>query len=340
MNNLETYQKIYNLKNLGIDAIKDNTITFILLDNKNNYYTLTDDNFITYSVEIPLNIINLIKNIEKIYKLKIENYYPICLNNNNSIIFACKISKPSECIKEFNKNNTKLKKVIDICEKKSEYYSDFYSDEILLVEKYKKRYSFYNKHIKKKILTEKRRGKKEYLTLLNKLITNYTSIIDVSCGDNDDIFKIADSTKLVVGNDINLYQLKHNEEKYNHVIFTNDNVLDLSFSKNIFDISYCKNTLHHMNNKEELNQLFDNLYNVSNKMIIVEIIDPRTTGCLSKFLNTFLYNMYLKDSGKNYLTFNEFKRTIDKKFKNNCDINYLSFENILGKYMIAVIEKR
>ena len=32
--------------------------------------------------------------------------------------------------------NTKLKKIIDICEKKSEYYSDFYSDEILLVEKY------------------------------------------------------------------------------------------------------------------------------------------------------------------------------------------------------------
>ena len=47
MNNLETYQKIYNLKDLSIDTIKENTITFILLDNKNNYYTLTDDNFIT-----------------------------------------------------------------------------------------------------------------------------------------------------------------------------------------------------------------------------------------------------------------------------------------------------
>lgn len=339
MNNLETYKKIYNLDTLKSDYINDNTISFVLLDNSDNYYILRDDKLITYSVEIPLNIINLIKNIEKIYRVKIYNYFPICFVKKNSLVFACKVKEVSSCFKIYDKNNKELNKIIDICERKSLFYSECYNDEILLVEKYKKRYKFYNKYIKGKILTERKRRKSEFLTLIKKLIGNNKSIIDVTCGDNDDIFKISDDDNLVVGNDINLYQLKCSEAKYNNVIFTNDNILDFSFNKNIFDVSYCKNTLHHMNDNDEIIQLFNNMYNISNKIIIVEIVDPKATGGLSKFLNTFLYVKYLKDSGKNYLTFPKFKKLIDDNF-NNCDINYLNFENILGKYMIAVIEKR
>ena len=49
---------------------------------------------------------------------------------------------------------------------------------------------------------------------------------------------------------------------------------------------------------------------------------------------------YLKDAGKYFLSFCKFKRTIDNNFKDKCNISYLSFKNVLGNYMIAVVEKR
>ena len=75
-------------------------------------------------------------------------------------------------------------------------------------------------------------------------------------------------------------------------------------------------------------------------MIVVEIEDPKITGGMPRFLNKYLYIKYLKDAGKKFLSFCKFKSLIDNKFSDKANISYLTFENILGKYMIAVIEKR
>lgn len=73
----------------------------------------------------------------------------------------------------------------------------------------------------------------------------------------------------------------------------------------------------------------------SNKLYISQPV-----GGLSKILNKYLYSKYLDDAGKYYLNFCKFKKIINNNFKNRCNISYLSFKNILGNYMIAVIEKR
>ena len=240
-------------------------------------------------------------NIEKIYKVKIYNFFPVCFVNNNSMLFACKIKYPSNCLTKYKKDNTDINEFSDLIKKQIKYYSDDYDDERLLLERYSNRYRVYQNFIKRYFLTEKRRRKKEYLDLLKTLVGNEVkSIIDVSCGDNADIFKISNNIDLVVGNDINLY---------------------------------------HVRNKE-LNEALENLYKVSKKMIIVEIEDPKITGGMPRFLNKYLYIKYLKDAGKKFLSFYKFKTTIDEKFSDKANISYLTFENILGKYMIAIIEKR
>ena len=121
-----------------------------------------------------------------------------------------------------------------------------------------------------------------------------------------DIYKISSENNVIVFNDISLYQLRCCESKCNNVLYTNDNILDLSFKNNIFDVSYCKNTLHHMNNDDEIIALLNNMYNISNKLVIVEIEDPKKVGGISKILNKYLYVDYLKDSGKYFLSFCKF----------------------------------
>lgn len=339
MNNFALYKSLYKLDNIKIKSIKNNTINFVLFDSKLKFYMICDNSIPSYSFDLKLGIIDLINNIEQTYKIKILNYLPVCFVNGKSLLMACKIStNNSRYLKEIS--NDSYNDIIKIIKAKADYYSEEYDDESALIEKYHRRYRIYNKYIKKIFLTEKKRRKKEFQSLISRLCGEYKSIIDVSCGDNLDIYRISSRENIVVCNDISLYQLRCCESRSNNVLFTNDNILDLSFKNNIFDVSYCKNTLHHMNNDEEIIALLNNMYNISNKLVIVEIEDPKKIGGVSKLLNKYLYIDYLKDAGKYFLSFCKFKRIIDNNFKDKCNISYLSFKNVLGNYMIAVVEKR
>lgn len=339
MNNFALYKSLYKLDNIKIKSIKNNTINFVLFDSKLKFYMICDNSIPSYSFDLNLGIIDLIKNIEQTYKIKILNYLPVCFVNGKSLLMACKISiDNSRYLKEIS--NDSYNDIIKIIKAKADYYSEEYDDESVLIEKYHRRYRIYNKYIKKIFLTEKKRRKKEFQSLISRLCGEYKSIIDVSCGDNLDIYRISNRENIIVCNDISLYQLRCCESRSNNVLFTNDNILDLSFKNSIFDVSYCKNTLHHMNNDEEIMTLLNNMYDISNKLVIVEIEDPKKVGGVSKLLNKYLYMDYLKDAGKYFLSFCKFKRIIDNNFKDKCNISYLSFKNILGNYMIAVVEKR
>ncbi len=338
-NDFTLYKSLYKLDNIKIKSIKNNTINFILFDSELKFYMICDNSIPSYSFDLNLGIIDLIKNIEQTYKIKVLNYLPVCFVNEKSLIMACKISiNNSRYLKEIN--NDSYDNAIKIIKNKADYYSEEYDDESVLIEKYHRRYKIYNKYIKKIFLTEKKRRKKEFQSLIRCLCGEYNSIIDVSCGDNLDIYRISSKENIVVCNDISLYQLRCCESRSNNVLFTNDNILDLSFKNNVFDVSYCKNTLHHMNNDEEIKALLNNMYDISNKLVIVEIEDPKKVGGVSKILNKYLFMDYLKDAGKYFLSFCKFKRTIDNNFKDKCNISYLSFKNVLGNYMIAVVEKR
>ena len=65
------YKSLYKLDNVKIKNIKDNTINFILFDSDLNFYMICDNSIPSYSFDLNLGIIDLIKNIEQTYKVKV-----------------------------------------------------------------------------------------------------------------------------------------------------------------------------------------------------------------------------------------------------------------------------
>ena len=330
--------KHYTIKRFNLTLTNSNYL-FLIYDDKYYYYLknkkFLDTNKIT-------NILEVIKEINTTCNLNITNYYPVCFCKKTLVIaFRADVNNVS------NLEKVKYTELSDEYKRLCKYHEDNFSTifissnvekEIFMSQKYIRRYRFHEKFIKKHIFTEKQRKKQEFHELLFKLIPKRKSIIDISCGDNSDIFRIAREKgyKTIVGNDICLNYLK--TQKDNDVIYTNDNIEENSIKYKSYDVSFVKNTLHHMNNLLCINNLLDMLNNISNEIVIVEILNPQETGGLPKFLNTYLYTKFLKDVGRCYLNEIQLKNIINNKFK-NCKIEYHKFVNILGEYMIAKIVK-
>jgi len=332
------YKEKYDLKHLDIDVSKKKVL--ILIYRKKNYY-LTDNLFIEECSNI--NILDKIDEYNKKYNLRICAFYPVCFCND-TLIIALKTKKLSNpLLKEvsYKKIDKRFEQLIQYHQ--INYCSSLLSlnikNEISMSQKNIKRYKIHENFIKKYILTEKLRKKKEFFDLLNELIPNKKTIIDVSCGSNSDVFKIAKQKnyELIVGNDICLNYLNLNEDK--NVIYTNDDVEINDIKENSYDVSFCKNTMHHMNDLNRINILLNFLKRISDTIIIVEIKDPREEGGLPTFLNKNLYTRFLKDVGTCYLNNEQFKEVIERNFENE-KIEYKEFKNVLGTYMVAKITKR
>lgn len=215
-------------------------------------------------------------------------------------------------------------------------------NEIITNEMCHKRYQFHNKYIKKYILTAKRKKKKEFHSMIKERIYGSKSIIDISCGDDNFIFELSRDLEcdLVVGNDISWSQVELLNKRFNEVIFTNHNAVTLPFKHSYFDVAYCSNTLHHMQNKETLINLLNSAFEVSKKLIIVEIENPSITGGFPHLLNKYWYMGFLKDVGGAYLSQEQFEILLNETFSNRATIKISNFKNIMGTYMIAEITKR
>ena len=271
-----------------------------------------------------------LKNNEKIdYKKLVGDFVQI--NDNEFSYINRKASK--KMVEEFEKRYKEIIKKTNEC---------FGEDEIVTNENCLKRYKIHNRYMKKYILTNKRKKKKEFKSIIKEKIYGAKSIIDISCGDDSFIFDLSRELEcnLVVGNDISWSQVETLNKKYNEVIFTNHNGVFLPFKKNYFDVSYCSNTLHHMQNKETLINLLYSAFEVSKKLIIVEIENPKVTGGFPYLLNKYWYIGFLKDVGGAYLTQEQFKILINEVFYNKADIKISNFKNIMGNYMIAEIIKK
>lgn len=324
------YKEKYNLEKLDI-KISNKKIMFLIYDNKFNY--LLDNNIIFEDEKF--DMLEKIKELNNKYKLEITNFYPVCFCLN-TLVIALKTN-----ILILNGESEKYQKLIQY--HKENYSTLFVSSnikqEIDMSLKYINRYKFHEKVLKKYILTEKRRRKKEFKELLYDILPYKESIIDVSCGDNSDIFLIAKKKKYktIVGNDICLNYLNLN--KQNNVIYTNDDVELNNVKQDSYDVSFCKNTLHHMNNITNINNMLDFLDKISKKIIIIEILNPKDYKGLPKILNKYLYTKFLKDVGNCYLNENQFINIINNKFKKH-HIEYNTFTNILGTYKIAIITRK
>jgi hypothetical protein len=329
----------YKLQKLSIE-LTNKKYLLLLYDDKYFYY-LKNKRFI--DLDKIDNILDVINELNNLFNIRISNFYPVCYCNNTVVIAIRIIAVNNSNLEKvrFDELSANYKK---LCRFHEDNFSTLYissnvNQEIKMSEKYINRYKFHEKYIKKYILTKKKRKKEEFYNMLVELIPNKESIIDVSCGDNSDIFKIAKEKKykLIVGNDIGLNYLKtHNNDS---VIYTNDNIENNLIKDSSYDVSFVKNTLHHMNNLLGINNLLDMLDRISNEILIIEVVNPQEKGGLSKFLNTYLYTKFLKDVGQCYLNEYQFKNIINNKFKNH-KIEYRKFENILGEFMVAKITKK
>jgi len=329
------YRDKYGLENLNIN-VSNKKILFLIYRKKN--YFLNENKFIDANSNI--DILETIKDLNNQYKLKIISFSPVCMCGETLVIALRTQKVYNHFLKEVNYNKIDKKYKDLIAYHRQNYCSPLISlnvqSEISMSQKYIKRYEIHEKIIKKYILTDKKRKKAEFYDLLKKLIPNKKSIIDVSCGCNSDVFKIAKEKKysVIVGNDICLNYLNLNKDEY--IIYTNDDVEINNVKENSYDVSFCKNTMHHMNDLNRINILLNFLNKISSTIIIVEIKNPKEEGGLPAFLNKYLYTKFLKDVGTCYLNKEQFTEIIEKKFDNH-KIEYSEFKNILGTYMIAKI---
>ena len=242
-------------------------------------------------------------------------------------------------------NRLASKKVVEIFKSRfdeiiSKTGNCFQNVEISTNAKYKNRYKIHNYFVKKYILTEKRKKRLEFTKIIKNAISEASSIIDVSCGEDKFIFNLSRELEmnLVVRNDISWSQIELLNDKYQEVIFTNHNAASLPFINKVFDVAYCSNTLHHMPNKKTLINLLNSMERIAKKLVIVEIENPSIVGGFPKFLNKYWYIKYLKDVGGAYLSEQQFRLIINNTFSKKYDIKFQIFENIMGRYMIAIIE--
>lgn len=216
----------------------------------------------------------------------------------------------------------------------------FQDEEIETNKKYKLRYKFHNMFVKRFILTPKLKKTAKLKTLIKRKLKNSSKLIDVSCGDNSLLFSLLDTGNIdyMVANDISWSQIEL-IPKMSKVIFTNHNAISFPFKDNVFDFVYCSNTLYHISNEENLQNLLKSLLRIGKKIVIYEIENPEVTRGFPYILNKYWYRGFLKDVGEQYLSYERFKQIITDSYKGKAKIKFEIFRNIQGNYMIAEIEK-
>ena len=305
------------------DIVIGNVEPVSLIENK---YSFKDENIIHYGMGV-------IARLRNSHDINYENLVGDFIHVNDMEFQYIKRLASKKVVELFKQRYVDLGLKTNNC---------FQDEEIEANEKCNNRYKIHNKYMKKYILTNKRKRKKEFNKKIEDIIGTPNSICDVSCGDDQFIFNYAreHNIPLVVGNDISWSQIEFLDQKFDEVIFTNHNAAALPFKKEIFDVSYCSNTLHHMPSKKLLINLLKSMFKISKKVVIVEIENPTITGGVPHLLNKYWFIGYLKDVGGSYLSEKEFRVIINDIFKNIANINFSTFENIMGKYMIAEIKKK
>lgn len=173
--------------------------------------------------------------------------------------------------------------------------------------------------------------------VFNTITKRPNSILDVSCGDSFLLNKLYKTykPKICFANDISWKTVRAIKKENLEIIFTNHNVLNLPYKK-IFDLVIFKNTLHHLNWKNQIKTI-DNLRKISKQLIIMDIDDPKNYSFLSRVWNLY-YKYALNDCGKYFLSFEKFKKTINFKTTNE-KFKLRAINTIKGRYFFISIEK-
>jgi len=242
-----------------------------------------------------------------------------------------------------NINRYANREVTKICLQRIKSFSTKFPEiEISTNEKTKWRYWFHQRFFKKIILPQFLRKKKIFLEKIEKEIGQAKSFIDVSCGDNDISYWLAQrhNFEYVIANDISWSQINTKQSDQKKILFTNHNAAYLPFRENSFDIAYCANTLHHIPTREEFGLLLDGCMRIAKKVIFVEIEKPKDSGIIPYLLNKYWYIGFLKDAGGSYFSKKAFKTLMNDHYSEKAIVTFSEFKNIQGRYFIAVVEKK
>ncbi len=180
--------------------------------------------------------------------------------------------------------------------------------------------------------------------LLENKILRYVEkndyFLDVACGDDKLIFKVAQKATLCVGNDVQWNQIKklitsEHTKKNRNVLFSNHDACALPFKRR-FDLVLCKNLIHHMDNKEQLFGLLESLRGVSKKLLIIDPEKP-SSGTLKARIWNWYYMYFLKDQGERFFTQEIFKQTITEAFPSAEKCVFDTIKTVKGTYMFSLI---
>lgn len=308
---------IYNIdKNMSISDVEP----LVFVENIFNY----EKDIVEHS-----GIIMLARSRHEKNQMIYKRYYPI----NEDIIARVNVFANKNVL-EIYKN--RLEEIL------KQNNGEFQDEEIKTNQKYKVRYKFHNEFIKRFILTPKMKKKAQLLELMRKKCGKSKRLIDISCGDNSILFSFLDEDndiEYVVANDISWSQIEFIPPNQK-LIFTNHNAITFPFKDNAFDFVYCSNTLHHIPNYKNLQNLLESLLCIGKKIVIYEIEDPQITGGLPYILNKYWYRGFLKDVGEQYLSYKQFKEIITLAYEDKASITFGNFRNVQGNYMIAEIVKK
>ena len=162
------------------------------------------------------------------------------------------------------------------------------------------------------------------------------SILDVACGDDNFIFELAKkSNKVCIGNDIVWNSIKKTASlkpaNLHNLLFTNHDARHLPF-KFKFDLTICKNLVHHMQSKEDLEDLFNSIKSVSREILIIDPDDPKKSSFRAKIWNWY-YRKILKDQGERFMHKELLTTTLDKYFR-DARIELKTIKTIKGSYLL------
>jgi hypothetical protein len=143
------------------------------------------------------------------------------------------------------------------------------------------------------------------------------SILDIACGDNMSVVKLAQGKQipLYVGNDISWSQIDLLRKRLHpnflrdspsFLLFTNHDSRRLPFKNEAFDSVICKNVLHHMPDRASVSSLISELRRVGRRSTIVEVLDPQYERGLWPKVKDHWYRHFLHDAGDNFLSEKEF----------------------------------
>lgn len=163
------------------------------------------------------------------------------------------------------------------------------------------------------------------------------SILDASCGESSLINELYEKYKpdICIGNDISWKAITFIKNRSSSVFFTNHNVLNLPY-KIKFDLVIFKNTLHHIE-KEHQKEVLNNLKKIAKQLIVIDVDDPQNSTFRSKLWNNY-YVYLLGDQGDSFLTFNEFKKTLNSEKLAGYGLKTGVINTIKGNYFYASIK--